>query len=314
MWCMHCKSLTPTEQRYAQIEKEALSLTWACERFAKYLLGKPFHLHTDHKPLVPILSSKSLDTLPARVQRFRMRLMRYQFSISHVPGKDLHIADTLSRAPTSQSTPSDDQFCCHVDNFVHLVTGSLPVTDERLQQISRLQDEDAVCQQLKQYCLDGWPETCKIKGLVKLYRQVSSEIAIQDGLLMRNNRIIIPSLLHQEILDKIHTGHQGIHKCRKRARQSVWWPGISRQLEDLIRSCPHCCKERLQSVEPLIPTEFPSLPWEKVATDLFVWKGNNYLLIVDYLSRYIEIARLSKKTLHEVIQQLKIIFSRYGIP
>ena len=178
-------------------------------------------------------------------------------------------------------------------------------TDEHLQQILRLQDEDVVCQQLKQYCLNGWPETCKIKGLVKLYRQVSSEIAIQDGLLMRNNRIIIPSLLRQEILDKIHTGHQGIHKCRERARQSVWWPGISRQLEDLIRSCPHCCKERLQSVEPLIPTEFPSLPWEKVATDLFVWKGNNYLLVVDYLSRYIEIARLSKETSAEVIQQQK---------
>ena len=221
------RSLTTTEQCYAQIEKEALALTWACERIAEYLLGKPFHLHTDHKSLVPILSSKSLDTLPARVQRFRMRLMRYQFSISHVSGKDLHIADTLSRAPTSQSTPSDDQFCHHVDNFVHLVTGSLPVTEERLQQISRLQDKDEVCQQLKQYCLNGWPETWKIKGLVKRYRQVSSEIAIQDGLLMCNNRIIIPSLLRQEILDKIHTGHQGIHKCRERARQSVWWPGIS---------------------------------------------------------------------------------------
>ena len=136
------RSLTPTGQRYAQIEKEALALTWACKRFAEYLLGKPFHLHTDHKPLVPILSSKSLDTLPARVQCFRMRLMPYQFSISHVPGKDLHIADTLSRAPTSQFTPFDDQFCHHVDNFVHLVTGSLSVTEERLQQISRLQDKD----------------------------------------------------------------------------------------------------------------------------------------------------------------------------
>ena len=159
------------------------------------------------------------------------------------------------------------------------------------------------------YCLNGWPETWKLKGLVKLYRQVPSEIAIVD-----NKQIIIPSLLQQKILYKIHTRHQGIHKWRERAWQSVWWPGISRQLEDLIRSCPHCCKERLQSVEPLIPTEFPSLPWEKVATDLFVWKGNNYLLVVDYLSRYIEIARLPKETSAEVIQQLKIIFARHGIP
>ena len=121
------RSLTPTEEHYAQIEKETLALTWACERFAEYLLGKPFHLHTDRKPLVLIISSKSLDTLPARVQRFHMHLMRYQLSISHVPGKDLHIADTLSWAPTSQAAPSDDNFVI-ADNLVHLVTGSLPVT------------------------------------------------------------------------------------------------------------------------------------------------------------------------------------------
>ena len=77
---------------------------------------------------------------------------------------------------------------------------------------------------------------------------------------------------------------------------------------------PHCCKERLQPVEPLMPTNFPKLPWEKVATDLFYWKGSNYILVVDYLSRYIEIACLTKKTSSEVIRQLRIIFARHGIP
>ena len=90
------RALTPTEQRYAQFRKEALALTWACERFEEYLLGTTFHLHTDHKPLVPILGSKSLDTLPVRVQRFCMCLMRFQYSISHIPGKDLATADALS--------------------------------------------------------------------------------------------------------------------------------------------------------------------------------------------------------------------------
>ena len=168
--------------------------------------------------------------------------MRYQFSISHVPGKDLHIADNLSRAPTFPHTLTDDHFCQQVDNFVHLVTESLPITEARLLQIAQMQEQDAVCQELKEYCLNGWPESSQVKGFVKPYRPVSSEISVQDGLLMRNNRIIIPSQLRQEILNKIHTGHQGIHKCRERARQSVWWPGISRQLEDLIRSCPTAAK------------------------------------------------------------------------
>ncbi len=95
------RSLTETEQRYAQIEKEALALTWACEKFASYVLGMRFSIDTDHKPLVPLLSTKHLNDLPARVLRFRLRLDRFDYSIRHVPGKSLYTADTLSRSPIS---------------------------------------------------------------------------------------------------------------------------------------------------------------------------------------------------------------------
>ena len=88
---MSC-SLTETEQRYAQLKKEALALTWACERLSNYLVGTKFMIETDHKPLVPMLSTKRLE-LPVRIQRFRMRMMRFQFSITHVPGKALTTAD-----------------------------------------------------------------------------------------------------------------------------------------------------------------------------------------------------------------------------
>ena len=104
------RAMTPTEQRYAQIEKEGLAVTWACERFTDYLVGLRFHVETDHKPLVPLLSSKLLDELPLRIQRFRMRLMRFGFTIAHIPGKNLSTADTLSRAPVSNSSESDEEF------------------------------------------------------------------------------------------------------------------------------------------------------------------------------------------------------------
>ena len=81
--------MTPTERRYAQIE--ALAFTWACERLSDYLVGLQFHIQTDHKPLVPLFSSKHLEELPLRVQRFRMRMMRFQFTIGHVPGKELRL-------------------------------------------------------------------------------------------------------------------------------------------------------------------------------------------------------------------------------
>ena len=101
------RSMTPTEKRYAQIEMEALAFTWACERLSDYLVGLKFHIQTDHKPLVPLFSSKDLEELPVRVQRFRMRMMRYDFTISHIPGNELIIADALSRAPVTSPSAVD---------------------------------------------------------------------------------------------------------------------------------------------------------------------------------------------------------------
>ena len=142
------RALSATEQRYAQIEKEALALTWACERLYEYLVGLHFHMVTDHKPLVPILSTKSLESLPLRVQRFRLRLMRFSFTISHVPGKDLTIADALSRAPYSAPTESDKQFQQQVEAFVEQIIESLPATEQRLAQIQKKQEEDLICKKL----------------------------------------------------------------------------------------------------------------------------------------------------------------------
>ena len=91
-----------TEQRYAQIEKEVLAIVWACDKFSCFVIGKRFGIETDHKALVPLLTSKCLDTLPPpppRILRFRLHLWRYDYRIEHVAGKSLFTADTLSRAP-----------------------------------------------------------------------------------------------------------------------------------------------------------------------------------------------------------------------
>ena len=147
-----------TEQRYTQIEKEALVFTWACERFFDYLVGLRFSIETDHKPLVPLFSTKNLDELPVRVQRFRMRMMRFQFSIYHVPGKNLTIADMLSRAPLDELKDSDHTFQAETDTFMNQTLQSLPVTEHRLEEISQQQQRDETCQFLIRYCQTGWPE------------------------------------------------------------------------------------------------------------------------------------------------------------
>ena len=151
------RALTPTESRYAQIEKEALAFTWACERLSDYLIGLRFHIHTYHKPLVPLFSSKYLDELPIRVQRFRLRMMRYDFTISHVPGVKLIIADALSRAPCRDPTEKDALLQSEVAAYVGMVMQSFPATDKRLEHIRALQEEDATCQQIVRYCQTEWP-------------------------------------------------------------------------------------------------------------------------------------------------------------
>ena len=146
------------------------------------------------------------------------------------------------------------------------------------------------------------------------YLNIATELSVKDGILMRGNRLVIPSALRLEMLDRVHTGHQGIVKCRERARQSIWWPGLSRQIEELVKNCATCRKCVQQRSEPLIPSNFPETPWQRVGTDLFEMKGHSYLLIVDYYSRYIEVARLNQTTAEEVILHTKSIFARHGIP
>ena len=131
---------------------------------------------------------------------------------------------------------------------------------------------------------------------------------------MRCNRIVIPKSLRLGVLKEIHSGHQGLNKCRLRANQCVWWPKLSSELMELVNSCTTCRKAGKQQPQPLITSTLPELPWQKVGTDLFEWRKKNYLLIVDYYSRYIEIARLDRTTADEVISRTKSIFASHGIP
>ena len=129
-------SLTATEQRYAQVEKEALAVTWNCEKFQDYLPGlSTFTIETDHKPLLALLIAKLLDELTPRIQRFCMRLMRFSYDIVYTAGKDLMTANTFSRAP--ESAPADREHLMEdkTNTFVCAVIASIPASDARLEEI-----------------------------------------------------------------------------------------------------------------------------------------------------------------------------------
>lgn len=309
------RSLTDTEQRYAQVEKEALAVTWCCERFADFLVGLPkFLIETDHKPLLALMKTKHLDELTPRIQRFRMRMMRFSYNIVHVPGKNLVTADALSRAPVGKPGKEDHEMEEECEMHVRSILEGFPTSDKKLKEIREQQDADEICRTIKEYCRSSWPAAAKVDHVMKPYYASRDELTVEQGLLLYQCRLVIPTALRQDILKRLHEGHQGIVKCRALARSSVWWPGLSQQIETLVMNCPDCEKERRVNPEPLKPTDTPNYPWQRVGMDLFVWKGHTYLLVVDYYSRWIEIAHLREPTATVVVEHCKSIFARYGIP
>ena len=185
------RSLTQTEQNYAQIEKELYAIVFACEKFHQYIYGKRVHVQSNHKPLESILK-KPLVVAPARLQRMMLRLQKYDVHIAYKPGKEIPVADALSRKPLAQR--SDDTI------------------------------------------LQGWPaEREQCSQLVQPYWNIRDELSTMNGLIFKGDRIVIPSVLHSEMLCLIHQGHLCIEKCRQRARQVLFWPNMNKDIENLLR-------------------------------------------------------------------------------
>ena len=124
----------------------------------------------------------------------------------------------------------------------------------------------------------------------------------------------MPRCMRLDTLKIIHEGHIGISKCRSRANQAVWWPGLSKQIEKMVSACHTCAKVRSEPKETLMSASFPSCPWERVGVDLFELHGKVYIVIVDYYSRWVEYRKLTSLTSEHTIEVLKEVFATRGIP
>ena len=188
-------------------------------------------------------------------------------------------------------------------------------SDSKLQQMAEETGKGDKLQSALQMVAQGWPrERSKVpENLLDLF-PVRAELSSSHGLLLRGSRIVIPSSMRQEFLDKIHDGHQGITKCRERAASSVWWPGINDAIKTRISTCQHCQSRPSQKSELLIPSELPERPFQKVGADLFQKDGKHYLAVIHYFSRYLDIAHLPSTSSTTVITRMKNIFAQHGIP
>ena len=223
--------------------------------------------------------------------------------LMHFPRAPVETAD-------KNSTALQDEVECHIAS----ITSGFPATKHQLEIYRTAQARNPITETLIKYTKFGWPEKHKLPSTIKPYWSVRGQITLHNELLLFGNRIVVPKELQDDVLEKIHQGHQGILKCRIRAMSAVWWPGISKDVENLVKECHICASRVPPKKEPMIASDLPLYPWQKVGADLFELKGTKYLLVIDYFSRYVEIVKLTSTYSGVVIGHLKTIFSRFGIP
>ena len=310
------KSLTPTEQNYAQIEKELYAIWFGCQRFHQYIYGHHVRVESDHKPLESI-TKKPLAVAPPRLQRMLLQLQKYDLEVIHVPGKDIPVSDTLSRN-FLPAEPQDASNAEDLNEYVHYIIDNLPVSDSKMEQLRNSTGTDPQLQDLTATIQDGWPnnrDACKPS--TREYWNIRDELSVIDGIIFKGERILVPQEMRPEMLQKIHTCHLGIEKTKQRAREILFWPGMSNEIHQTVAACPICSKlSNSNPKEPMIPHETPSRPWQKLGTDLFTWDGRNFMITVDYYSRYFEVDELPVQatTSKAVIRKLSSHFARHGIP
>lgn len=302
------KTLSDVERRYAQTEREALAIVWAPEKFHFYLYGKFFWLITDHKPLVTIFGDKSKPC--ARIERWRLRLMSYDYKVIYRPGKS-NIADPLSRlcqeAPDQVKSYDEES-----ERIVRLVsTDVCPVAVSLLEIIEATRNDDDLSELIRwlPYPQKRWPKT-----LVR-YKFIASDLSTDGELILKNKKIVVPKALQIRILKLAHEPHLGIVAMKRRLREKVWWVRIDTMVEQFVRACNGCLLVSNPDTEPMVRVPLPAGPWQKLALDFTeISNGIHLLVVIDYFSRFPEIEIMTSTTAKATIFKLRTIFARFGFP
>ena len=166
------------------------------------------------------------------------------------------------------------------------------------------------------YVIEGWPvRRDQSSADVKPYWSYKEEISLINGILFKGERLIIPASMRKAVLKQLHQAHLGIEKTKWRARATIFWPQINQQIEEMVKTCSTCLHNQKQHPrEPMMPSDVPHYPFQMVGSDLFHWNDQDFVLVVDYYSRYWEIEKLHKTDAATVIKKIKNVFSRMGIP
>ena len=302
------RALTDAETRYAQIELEMLGVLFAFSKFHKLLYGKSnVTVESDHRPLESILS-KPIGAAPMRLQKMLLKLQPYDFVLKYKKGKDIGLADCLSRFPTGKASKllDDELMICKIECVGY---------NNHDEWLNATHNDEAL-QLVRKCIIKGWPDDkCGVPDLIKPYWHHRDELSTYNGLVYKGLRLVIPFAKRADMLKLVHKAHQGMTKTKQLARDLIFWPGMCSQIDDVVSKCEHCLKYQYsRQREPMIISEVPSGPWQRLGSDLLELNGRNYLVIVDYFSNFIEVEEMNHTTSKSLIKVFKQNFARHGIP
>ena len=193
-----------------------------------------------------------------------MHLQKYNPQVKYKVGTEMMLADILSRAYLLKVNASE--YTRELEEVDH--RAGLSVTRERWQQLRNASADDPVQQTLRGIILRGWSES---KQEVP-YFDVCHKL--QDELIFKGQQLVVPSALRTELLEKTHASHIGIEGFIRRARDPLFWPRMSTEIQEYIAKCDICIAHgRGQAKEPMMQHEFMAHPWAKVAADLCDFDG-----------------------------------------
>ena len=305
------RALTSAEKNYQNLECEAQAAVWGMEKFHYFLYGRKFILQTDQKPLVSIFRKHMIDVSP-RIQRITIRAWQYDFVPQHIPGRINVISDSLSRVTPLEFQDSNAEKDILAVNLLQYSSVEERERDEVLHETSK----DKEFQSLKHYISTGWPvKRSQIPVFLHPYWNYRDELMVESGILMKNSKVLIPETLKQKYLIQIHQGHQGIEACRSRAREFVFWVNINNDLKEMVEKCDICQSQ--QNSTPIVQkyiSEVPPHPWHTLGSDLFYFQRIDFLVVVDYFSKFLIIRKIPSSTSSAVIKELGMIFSEFGKP
>ena len=259
------RSLTDTETRYSQIEREALAIVYAIEHFHLYLYGHEFTLITDNKPLELIYQNPKSRT-SARLERWCLRLQDYTFHVKYRPGST-NPSDYLSRHPVTKC--NNNQPSLSDDHVRFVAQNAVPIAMD-IQTIRKAVQQDPTQQKLIEILQQNtWNSFANDQNIdineLRAYEKVRNELSLtpEVDLIVRGSRLVIPKSLREQVTRLAHEGHQGLVKTKKLLREKVWFPGIDAMVEQAVKQCLPC-----QSVgqptkpAPLKIMQIPKSAWD----------------------------------------------------